>query len=1198
MKQQDRNPKQTRLRATRLGVLAATLLCLGLLSAAPASANYEQVGTFAGTPGELHSFAEGGKWPEEVQLGGVGGMAVNYTGAGGVEPGTVYVAEFASVGTGRRVAMFDPKPGGGLAFNRSWEVTAEPSPSYPRCGPGLPVPTACAPRGAAAAGFVDVDVDQSTGNLYVLNAENPQAGRKMVIEYTPDGESEITRFAETAPAGKTTAETPDQIHRSFGGGLAVNAAGEVYVLDETEGSAGFYHRLMVFKPQSPNDYEHYVYAGQGKDVAAGFGTETVRPRMPVADAAGNIYTVGGTVNSIAKLNPSTPAAPPLCEFSFPKGHIESITVIPATGEVFFYTDTDRKIHRLGPCKEGKFSEAGTFGFAPPRVEFSAMAFDPAAQFGPGRPAGTLYAGDPNGSGGKTEGEPPNTKFESPLGYIFALPKELPPEVKSESVEHVTSTTADLGAQINPKGPPTTYVFQYIAQAQYEANEPADRFAGAAESPPGGALLGEGPDTLSTSTSLTKLQPDTTYHYRAVATSHCSEELPEKVCEGAGADQTFHTFPIEAPGLPDKRVYELVSPAEKEGGQVLPADSSVSSCASSCKPGQVYVQFPRQSTPEGEAITYEGTPFAGGEGAVRENQYISRRDAKAGWQTVNLTPPLLNNLFEGRGYRAFDTTLSRGVLSQGSPTLSLEAPAGYRNLYTQPTANPLALEPLLAAEPPNRSTAELRLIYADASADLSRIFFEANDALTAETAFAPEAVDGGPSKYNLYEWTEGELRLVNVLPGNAATLPGASLGSGTLLKSGNSNVPVPVHTQAISEDGSHAFWSSESGQLYVRIDGTETVEVKDHVGKFLVASKDGSKVLLSDGCLYDLPTEGCEDLAAGKGGFLGVTGHAEDLSHVFFVDTAVLDEEANANGDKAQAGKPNLYAWAEGASTFVATLAAADNNNAGVGDWTAATAVRTAEASPSGRYLAFLSRAQITGYDNTGPCPFTSGATSGPCPEAFLYDSATNELTCASCNPSGTRPLGRSSLRLINGGSNSLPQPRYLTDEGRLYFDSRDSLSPFDTNNGVEDVYQYEPQGLGTCEREGGCVSLISAGSEPEDSNFLAMDEDGANVFFTSRDQLVLKDHDDLIDLYDARVEGGIPSETEVARSECQGEACVATYSPPNDPTPGSSSFEGAGNVDEKKNTKKHKKKKKHAKKHKSHKRSHGRAAKHNRGGAK
>jgi hypothetical protein len=174
------------------------------------------------------------------------------------------------------------------------------------------------------------------------------------------------------------------------------------------------------------------------------------------------------------------------------------------------------------------------------------------------------------------------------------------------------------------------------------------------------------------------------------------------------------------------------------------------------------------------------------------------------------------------------------------------------------------------------------------------------------------------------------------------------------------------------------------------------------------------------------------------------------------------------------------------------------------------------------------------------------------------------------------------------------QAHYLTDQGRLFFDSQDSLSVFDTNEGVEDVYQYEPSEVGTCERESGCVTLISAGHEAVDSNFLAADPSGKNVFFTSRDQLVQKDEDDLIDVYDAREGGGIPGETEVARSECQGEACQPAVVVPNDPTPGSSSFEGAGNVVEPKQAKKHKKK--HAKKHKKH--AHKRAAKHNRGGVR
>src|SRR4029077_1083825 len=116
--------------------------------------------------------------------------------------------------------------------------------------------------------------------------------------------------------------------------------------------------------------------------------------------------------------------------------------------------------------------------------------------------------------------------------------------------------------------------------------------------------------------------------------------------------------------------------------------------------------------------------------------------------------------------------------------------------------------------------------------------------------------------------------------------------------------------AISADGSHVFWSDESGHVYVRIDSSETRKVEDP-GKFLSPSPDGSKVLLDDGCLYDIAEEECEDLTADQsdvhqGGFEGIAGQSDDLSHVYFVDKKVLSgEEANSEGNKAQAGKDNL-----------------------------------------------------------------------------------------------------------------------------------------------------------------------------------------------------------------------------------------------------------------------------------------------------
>lgn len=1165
--------------------LSAVLLAVGLLAASSVSATYEQTGIFAGA---LTPPAEPGVFPEEVQLGGVSGMAVNVSGAGGVAAGTVYAATIGpAIGT-TRVAMFQPS-GTGLEFKLGWEVTKTEGP-YERCGPPvetLPPRPQCPTRPEAGVNAVDIDIDQATGNVYVLSDAQIPAGGTVVTVFKPDGSEVITRFGETATG--STASTPGKVHESRQGGLAVDNAGTVYLFD-LNAFDNFYHRLMVFKPTTPGNLKTYAYVSGG-DIGAGFQGEGRFPSMPVTDAAGDIYVAGPT--HIEKYTPSQPK-PSICKFDLAIGGITAMTVNRATGEPFYYTSKNKQVHPLGACSGGKFTEVPpAMAVAPERAELFALAFDPARQLDQREP-GVLYGGAPGpvpGSGGKGQ---PGT---SALGYIFAQVAEVDPVVESESVSHVSSSSAELGAEINPKGSETSYVFQYISEAAYEENEPADRFAGAAEAPLGGGLVGSGQKAIGVGAALSGLAPDTSYHYRAIATSHCSSDDPEKVCEDVGADQSFHTFAIEAPGLPDGRVYELVSPVEKNGGQVLPAEPITSSCGKAeCKPGAGYSHFPMQSSPDGEAVVYEGTPFST-EGAVIENEYIARRTA-AGWVTTNLTPPLLQSK-GAQGYKAFDASLTKGVLAQIGSSLSPEAPSDYANLYAQPTADPLALEPLIVSEPPNRAPGNgqgsLRLTYAGASADFSQQIFEANDALSEETPFAPAAVDpGDPEKEsNLYEWTGGGLRLVNVLPGNTETVPGAVLGSGTLLKSGDPNTPATVVTGAISDDGSRIFWTSKAGQLYVREDGEVTVEI-EAAGKFLAASADGSKVLLSDGCLYDLAEKACEDLTAGLGGFLGIAGHSEDLSDVYFVDTAVLSEDENDQGQKAQAGKPNLYAWNEGTLGFIATLLAADNGSGG--DWQASPSARTAEASPAGRFLTFLSQARLTGYDNTGPCQLEGSSgkyLDAPCPEAFLYDSATGELTCASCNPSNTRPLGASTLRLIKDARGSLPQPRYLSDEGRLYFDTRDSLSPADTNDGVEDVYQYEPEGVGSCKRAGGCVSLVSAGAEAVDSNFLTMDEAGKSVFFTSRDQLVLKDKDQLIDLYVAREGGGIPAETEVGRGECQGEACVPLLSPPNDPTPASSSVNGAGNVDEKK-AKKHKKKR--AKKHK--KKAHKRAARHGNGGGK
>ncbi len=118
----------------------------------------------------------------------------------------------------------------------------------------------------------------------------------------------------------------------------------------------------------------------------------------------------------------------------------------------------------------------------------------------------------------------------------------------------------------------------------------------------------------------------------------------------------------------------------------------------------------------------------------------------------------------------------------------------------------------------------------------------------------------------------------------------------------------------------------------------------------------------------------------------------------------------------------------------------------------------------------------------------------------------------------------------------------------LFFDSADALLPRDTN-GAEDVYEYE----------NGNLSLISTGESAEDSYFIDASASGSDVFFTTAQQLMRIDTDDSYDLYDARVDGGIPAQNASPPAECQGDACQTPATAPIDETPGTADFSGSGN---------------------------------------
>jgi hypothetical protein len=234
--------------------------------------------------------------------------------------------------------------------------------------------------------------------------------------------------------------------------------------------------------------------------------------------------------------------------------------------------------------------------------------------------------------------------------------------------------------------------------------------------------------------------------------------------------------------------------------------------------------------------------------------------------------------------------------------------------------------------------------------------------------------------------------------------------------------------------------------------------------------------------------------------------------------------------------------------FIATLTPGDTStdtNGLSGDWVAAPSDRTARVTADGRFLAFMSEASLTGYDNEKDY------------EIFEYDSASGRLVCASCGPAGLRPTGNSRLGAVHPLKSIFPQSHALSVDGRVFFDSLSALSPYDTNGRVQDVYEYEPDGIGTCARPAGCVFLISRGNGTSDSEFVDATPSGSDAFFVTRDRLAPQDQDDLVDLYDARVDGGFP---EVTAPACTGTGCQGLPgTPPIFATPSSVTYDGVGN---------------------------------------
>jgi hypothetical protein len=833
----------------------------------------------------------------------------------------------------------------------------------------------------------------------------------------------------------------------------------------------------------------------------------------------------------------------------------------------------------------------------------------------------------------------------------------PPLIESLSASDVSATAATLEATIDPEGFPTTYHFAYITEAAWLADGEAFG-AGTTSVPVPDQPIGAGNSGIALTVKLNGLAPSTPYRYRVIA---ASAQGP------SSSESSLITQAASNPLLPDTRGYELVSPVDKFGSLISPiAEEGLIQSAPDGGAITYLANGPVEPHPEGNSRAPQVLSLRGAIGWSSKQIAIPHQAptgaATGGGQDYRFFSGDLRNALIQPGVSApFPPPGSFASLSpdatEQTPYVRTNIPSGtsfcvpgaeacYRPLVTA--------APGLADVPPGTVFGEKGgPNFLGATDDLAHVIVQSNVALT-ET---PVGEGGG-----LYEWTANlppsqQVQLVSLLPGSgSSSAPGrVELGSAGSSRRG-----------AIGPEGDRVFWEgtltlhSPQRSLYVRdLSLGQTLQLDavqggsgggDNTPGFQIANAAADRVFFIDNQQLR-PGSGFRDLyechlveaggqltcdltdltPLGPGGeeagmLGGVLGISEDGRAVYFVANGALTTgEGAVKGNCGEVPLPtqscNLYHYdsSTGQTRLVAVLSGADSP-----DWGEKPAFvlnkLTARVSSNGRYLAFQSQRPLTGYDNR------DGASGERDEEVFLYDNQTGNLSCPSCNPSGGRPhgsLSRASLQRASTQSwprgtwlaatvpgwtsyrlgESLYQPRYLSNSGRLFFNAFDALAPEDSN-GTADVYQYEPAGVGSCNSadhgyvpaSNACVDLISSGTSPEESGFLDASESGDDVFFLTSSALTSKDKDQIGDVYDARVGGG---ETAGAQPvQCEGDGCQQPAVPPNDSTPGSLSFNGAGNVLEcpkgkvkkggkcvKKQAKKHKHKKHHKKKGKGKKKS-------------
>ncbi len=623
-----------------------------------------------------------------------------------------------------------------------------------------------------------------------------------------------------------------------------------------------------------------------------------------------------------------------------------------------------------------------------------------------------------------------------------------------------------------------------------------------------------------------------YHYRVAVSSTLpgtslilgnEEELtaPSAPVGGSGGacpNEAFRTG--LAAGLPDCRSYEQLTPVEKGSAQEpFHYRGGIESAVLAGEGGEHAVL-------EAPEVDYGSDPGSG------QSPYLFSRGV-GGWSMTagapqpetgvgSVTPQVYS---ADLTQLAFESAYAESEHSESPEVAYKIGPTGgpYKTVASVPRND------VKEAISPSSGQAE-GAGWVAGDGDFSKLVLQTRD----RGLLGGEAGTGTKSGSDLYEYTpQGGLKQLNVTESEGETV---TIGScGAKLAIGQED-PESSHTSSspnsVSERGAYVFFEAVPGKncsapsnLFVRIGGERTVDVGPY--KFVAADRQGTRVLLrNDGtgelAGYNMASEQFEAQPTGE---LAEDQELEALS----IPVRIEPKENNTFA------RPRYVYW---------------------------------QTEPVG---------------SEAPIYLRQG-------QVYRYDDVEHLVECVSCaSPSDPDPTanvyleGIQGLPLINGG---LPTYTAVSGNGEFaFFTTVAALVPQDVDGEIPvehtgdsgefldatgnaspstDVYEWRAAGVNGCGAVQGCVALITDGRGGYLNLLLGTADEGRDVFIYTRSVLSpaaggVEGSIGEGNIYDVRVDGGF-APPPPRPTECEADACSTPPNAPNDPTPSSLTFTGAGNV--------------------------------------